>query len=140
MNILRNLLLGLLVLALYMPSATAQSDITVEVRFKDKTQSYNVGKTNTLEVSAMQLKSAEIHIFSKEGEYAVQEYELSYLNNNRQLIGPFKIKGTNLSVAITDKKIIPEKGGRLFIDDIKAVCNVCSQDKNISRLMAINVQ
>lgn len=130
------------VLLLNTLAATAQTDKQIAIKLGENTSPVLIKNGAKYEISLTQLKEdSEIHIYSKEGKYTITEYQLAYISKTKFLAGPYEIKGMDLVAAIAKNDLNIARGSSLYIDELKAVCKDCSNNKEISGVsMTIKIQ
>lgn len=77
-----------------------------------------------------------IYVTSDEANYVLNRYEISYLPERGELVGPFSIYGENVNNMRDDRQVAKiisraKSGDKFYIENINAVCASCEELKEI---------
>ncbi len=120
------------VLTLVSHTLYAQSSANVAIKLGDDNQIHTIEKPANYKLSELEInKNPKLNIYSTEGAYTVTDYQLSILLPIGEVIGPFEIKGTDMYAAINQKRQKLSPGTRIFVENIKAECDDCTNNKKV---------
>lgn len=121
------------VLAAVSQTLYAQSNANIAIKIGRHGQPTSINANSGYKMSLHDLKeNSNIYIYSKEGDYKVQEFQLSMLPKNGELLGPFKIEGQSIATAFDKISVTPANSTRVYIEQIKAFCDACATQKEIT--------